>query len=93
MAGSFNSLHTTTIREFSGGLNVVTDDLNMDTSYSTIETNVYNNINGTKSVRYGTKMFANFTGTEVHETISVSKVTKRTYRFNGRTRYRKVLRK
>lgn len=82
MAGSFNSLQTTTIREFSGGLNVVTDDLNMDTSYSTIETNVFNNINGTKSVRYGTKMFANFTGTEVHKTISVSRVTKRTYRFN-----------
>ena len=82
MAGSFNSLQTVTIREFDGGLNVVTDDLNMDTSYSTIETNVYNNINGTKSVRYGTKMFANFTGTEVHETISVARVTKRTYRFN-----------
>ena len=80
--GTFNSLQTTTIREFNGGLNVVTDDLNMDTSYSTIETNVYNNINGTKSIRYGTKMFANFTGTEVHKTIPVVKVTKRTYRFN-----------
>lgn len=80
--GAFNSLQTTTIREFNGGLNVVTDDLNMDTSYSTIETNVFNNINGTKSIRYGTKMFANFTGTEVHETIPVVKVTKRTYKFS-----------
>ena len=55
--GNFNSLQTATIREFSGGLNVVTDDLNMSTEYSTIETNIYNNINGTKSIRYGTKLF------------------------------------
>lgn len=85
MAGSFNSLQTTTIREFDGGLNVVTDDLNMDTSYSTIETNVFNNINGTKSVRYGTKMFANFTGTEVEKTIGVAQVTRRVYSFKQPT--------
>ena len=48
-------LLTTTIREFSGGLNVVHDDLNMETRYSKIETNIYNNINGTKSKRYGTR--------------------------------------
>lgn len=54
---SFNQLQTTTIREFDGGLNVVHDDLNMNTRYSTIETNVYNNINGTKAKRYGTKYF------------------------------------
>lgn len=52
-------LSTTTIREFSGGLNVVTDDLNMDTRYSKIETNVFNKINGTKAKRYGTKYLAN----------------------------------
>lgn len=52
-------LSTTTIREFTGGLNVVTDDLNMDTRYSKIETNVFNNINGTKSKRYGTKFLVN----------------------------------
>lgn len=48
-------LETTTIREFSGGLNVVHDDLNMETRYSKIETNIFNNINGTKAKRYGTK--------------------------------------
>ena len=52
-------LSTTTIREFSGGLNVVTDDLNMDTRYSKIETNIFNKINGTKAKRYGTKYLTN----------------------------------
>lgn len=52
---AFRDLKTTTIREFDGGLNVVNDDLNMDKKYSTIETNVFNNINGTKAKRYGTK--------------------------------------
>lgn len=52
-------LSTTTIREFSGGLNVVTDDLNMDTRYSKVETNVFNKINGTKAKRYGTKYLTN----------------------------------
>lgn len=55
--GNFGSLLTTTIREFDGGLNVVNDDLNMDTRFSKVETNVYNNIDGTKSKRYGTKYF------------------------------------
>ena len=49
------SIETTTIRDFGGGLNTVHDDLNMDTRYSKIETNVFNNINGTKAKRYGTK--------------------------------------
>ena len=52
---AFRDLRTTTIREFDGGLNVVNDDLNMDKRYSTVETNVFNNINGTKAKRYGTK--------------------------------------
>lgn len=55
--GNFGSLLTTTIREFDGGLNVINDDLNMDTRFSKIENNVFNNIDGTKSKRYGTKFF------------------------------------
>ena len=58
---AFNSLKTTTIREFDGGLNVVTDDLNMDKKYSTIEENVFNNLNGTKAKRYGTKFIKDVT--------------------------------
>lgn len=54
---SFGSLLTTTIREFDGGLNIVNSDLNMATSYSKVETNVFNNIDGTKSKRYGTKYY------------------------------------
>ena len=68
MAG-FGSLLTTTIREFDGGLNVVNDDLNMDTKYSKVETNVYNNIDGTKSKRYGTKYFTDVKKYEVVEEI------------------------
>lgn len=66
---SFGSLLTTTIREFDGGLNVVNDDLNMDTKYSKVETNVYNNIDGTKSKRYGTKYFTDVKKYEIIEEI------------------------
>ena len=52
---AFGQLKTATIREFNGGLNVVQDDLNMETKYSKIEINMFNNINGTKSKRYGTR--------------------------------------
>ena len=54
---AFGSLLTTTVREFDGGLNVVNSDLNMDTRYSKVETNIFNNIDGTKSKRYGTKFY------------------------------------
>lgn len=66
---SFGSLLTTTIREFDGGLNVVNDDLNMDTRYSKVETNVYNNIDGTKSKRYGTKYFTDVKKYEIVDEI------------------------
>lgn len=52
---TFKSLKTTTIRDFSGGLNVVNDDLNMDKKYSTIETNVFYSNQGNKAKRFGTK--------------------------------------
>ena len=80
--GSFNALQTATIRDFSGGLNVITDDLNMDSSYSTIETNVFNNINGTKSIRYGTKLFKSF-NKEVKEftDFTITQSNEYTYKF------------
>lgn len=55
--GKYGVLETTTIRDFTGGLNVVTNDLNMSTNYSKVETNMFNNINGTKSKRYGTRLW------------------------------------
>lgn len=54
---AFGSLLTTTVRDFNGGLNIVNSDLNMDTKFSKVETNVFNNIDGTKSKRYGTKYY------------------------------------
>lgn len=51
---NFESLKTTTLRDFSGGLDVVHDDLNMDKKYSKIERNIFLNIDGTKAKRYGT---------------------------------------
>ena len=51
---NFESLKTTTLRDFSGGLDVVHDDLNMDSKYSKIERNMFLNIDGTKAKRYGT---------------------------------------
>ena len=56
---TFKSLKTTTIRDFSGGLNVVNDDLNMDKKYSTIETNVFYSNQGNKAKRFGTKFLKN----------------------------------
>ena len=66
---NFGSLLTTTIREFDGGLNVVNDDLNMDTRFSKIENNVFNNIDGTKSKRYGTKYFTDVKKYDIVEEI------------------------
>ena len=51
---NFESLKTTTLRDFSGGLDVVHDDLNMNSKYSKIERNMFLNIDGTKAKRYGT---------------------------------------
>lgn len=81
--GSFNTLQTATIRDFSGGLNVVTDDLNMNTAYSTIETNVFNNINGTKSIRYGTKLFTKFTKEVITQTtnLNIQQISEYDYKF------------
>lgn len=64
---AFKDLQTTTIREFDGGLNVVTNDLNMDKRYSVVEENVFNNINGTKSKRYGTKFLGDFSNVNIKE--------------------------
>lgn len=72
---AFGSLLTTTIREFDGGLDIVDSDLNMNTRYSKVETNVFNGIDGTKSKRYGTKFFKDvksYTDTEeIYETCPV----------------------
>lgn len=55
----FEKMTVSTIREFDGGWNAVTSDLNMPTKYSIIENNVFFGLSGAKQKRYGTKFFAN----------------------------------
>lgn len=47
-----------TIRDFSGGLNVVDSDLNLDTKFSKVLENMQRGIDGANSVRPGTELFA-----------------------------------
>ncbi len=53
-----NVMLDATIRDFSGGWNVVDNDLNLSTKYSKILRNMQRNIDGSNAVRYGTKLFA-----------------------------------
>lgn len=53
-------LKTTTIREFNGGWNVVDNDLNLSSQYSKILTNIRRDIDGSQSVRWGTRMLAQY---------------------------------
>jgi hypothetical protein len=47
-----------TIRDFSGGWNVVDNDLNLDTKFSKVLENMQRGIDGANSVRPGTQLFA-----------------------------------
>ena len=51
-------LLTATIRDFSGGWNVVDNDLNLDTKFSTVLENMQRGIDGSNSIRPGTELFA-----------------------------------
>ena len=46
-----------TLDNFSGGLNTIDNDLRLQTNESKVENNVHRDIDGTKSVRWGTKLF------------------------------------
>jgi len=54
------TLKTTTLREFSGGLNVIDNDLNLDPQYSKKLTNLVRGADGAITLRYGTKLFCDF---------------------------------
>lgn len=45
------------IHDFSGGLNVVDNDLNLTTKYSKVEENIITSEDGSKRIRYGTKKY------------------------------------
>lgn len=53
-----NVLLDATIRDFSGGWNVVDNDLNLDTKFSKILENMQRGIDGANEVRPGTMLFA-----------------------------------
>lgn len=52
-----------TLEDFSGGLNTIENDLRLTTRESKVEVNVHRDIDGTKSVRWGTRLFADLNGT------------------------------
>ena len=47
-----------TIRDFSGGWNVVDNDLNLDTKFSKVLENMQRGVDGSNAVRPGTRLFA-----------------------------------
>jgi len=53
-----NVLLDATIRDFSGGWNVIDNDLNLSTKYSKILRNMQRNEDGSNAVRHGTRLFS-----------------------------------
>lgn len=52
-------LQEATVRDFGGGLNVIDNDLNLSSKYSVVENNLFRAADGSKQVRWGTKLFSN----------------------------------
>lgn len=50
-------LREITVRDFSGGWNVVDNDLNLDSKFSTILRNIHRSVDGANSVRPGCELF------------------------------------
>ena len=72
-----NTLIPTTIRDFSGGLNVTDTDLNMKPKYAKVLDNMERSIDGTLAIRPGTKLFG-----EVNVAADTSNVVN-VYYFNN----------
>ena len=53
------NLEPATLRDFSGGLNTVDDDLNLDRRFAPVMTNCHFGVDRGVSVRWGTRLFAN----------------------------------
>ena len=56
-----NTLQSTTVRQFEGGLNVADSDLNMEPRYARVLDNVERAADGSLAVRPGTSLFTQFT--------------------------------
>ena len=61
----------TTIRDFGGGLNIVDSDLNLTSKYSKVLDNMYRGLDGSLSLRYGTTLFDDLTGTVTGDILVV----------------------
>lgn len=55
-------LRSTTLRDFSGGLNVLDDDMNLAVKYAVQSENIFVDNDGTMRVRYGVQLFQNVSG-------------------------------
>lgn len=53
-----NVLQDATVREFGGGLNVIDNELNLDTRFAVVLDNMVREEDGSMGVRWGTKLFA-----------------------------------
>jgi hypothetical protein len=76
-AGAPPQMDDATIRDFSGGLNLVDDDLTIKSNYAKVLNNMHRGENGTMSVRWGTQFKYDLTGTVTGSIIEV-------VYFNGR---------
>jgi len=54
-------LRDTTIRDFSGGLNVIDNELNLSSRFSTELDNIRRDVDGSQALRYGTRWIKTFT--------------------------------
>lgn len=68
------TLDTSTVRSFEGGLNVIDTDLNMKPKFSVVLDNMERGIDGTLSLRPGTKLFS---------TLPTNSSIVNSYYFNG----------
>ena len=63
------TLETTTLREFNGGLDVVDSELNLSGRFATVLRNMVPGKDGSMSIRYGTERFNLLTGKDGTETV------------------------
>lgn len=72
MARSPNLQKVKTVNNFGGGWNVADSELNLDTRYARELDNMYRGIDGSLSLRYGTRLFKDVTGTVTGDIVSMT---------------------
>lgn len=64
-------IQQTTIRDFGGGLNVVDNDLNLNSRYATALVNMYRGQDGTQAIRYGTTFFTSLRDIGINDIVGM----------------------